>query len=329
MTGILPISIDALLPGIEPEHLRGDRPLPPVPARNRRIGELFKDLHLAEGRGTGVPKIYRSMRDNGSPEPRFDFDPGRTYFRTILPAHPEYVALSALREAAYLKATGDLEGALQRLKSARASRPESALLAATLIRELADRHDLDSARQIYQGFSRQVPGFAGVAAAMADAFLSANRQQDAKEVLDEMPDVLTSREAFDAAILERRAGRQEQAHHLFQRAGDSVLGDVRAAHEFAQTKMHLAGKLIHRRPRRGANLEARARLLAEAEQLLERVVRMEAPATRKGWAWFDLGRIRRWLQRPQADVRAAFDRAVAACPTEERFRNELRKLDAS
>ena len=40
--------------------------------RNRRIGEFLKELELAEGRSTGVPKILRVMRDNGSPAPSFE-----------------------------------------------------------------------------------------------------------------------------------------------------------------------------------------------------------------------------------------------------------------
>ena len=55
--------------------------------RNRRIGELLKELDLAEGRSTGVPKILRAMRNNGSPAPRFETDDDRTWFLTRLPAH--------------------------------------------------------------------------------------------------------------------------------------------------------------------------------------------------------------------------------------------------
>ena len=80
------ISYPGPVDGIELEHLLGERPLPPVPARNRRIGELLKELRLAEGRGTGLPKIIRTMRENGSPRPSFDFDAGRSYFRVTLPA---------------------------------------------------------------------------------------------------------------------------------------------------------------------------------------------------------------------------------------------------
>lgn len=84
------ISYPGPVPGIEVKHLEGPAPLPPVPARNRRIGELLKELRLAEGRGTGIPKVRRMMEQNGSPPPRFDFDAARSYFRVTLPVHPEH-----------------------------------------------------------------------------------------------------------------------------------------------------------------------------------------------------------------------------------------------
>ncbi len=55
--------------------------------RNRRIGEFLKELDLAEGRSTGVPKIYRAMRQNGSPDPIFESDEDRTWFLVRLPVH--------------------------------------------------------------------------------------------------------------------------------------------------------------------------------------------------------------------------------------------------
>jgi len=62
--------------------------------RNRRIGEFLKELDLAEGRSTGVPKILRAMRENGSPAPVFESDDNRTYFLVRLPVH-EKVDLEA------------------------------------------------------------------------------------------------------------------------------------------------------------------------------------------------------------------------------------------
>ena len=52
--------------------------------RNRRIGELFKEIDLSEKKGTGIPKILRELRQNGSPEPKFDMDEDRTYLNTII-----------------------------------------------------------------------------------------------------------------------------------------------------------------------------------------------------------------------------------------------------
>lgn len=57
--------------------------------RNRRIGEFFKELKMTEGRCTGIPKIVRAMKNNGSPPPIFKTDDERTYFITILHIHPE------------------------------------------------------------------------------------------------------------------------------------------------------------------------------------------------------------------------------------------------
>lgn len=61
--------------------------------RNRRIGDFLKELHLTEGRGTGIPKIRASMKINGSPNPIFETDTNNTYFLTLLPIHPEFKEL--------------------------------------------------------------------------------------------------------------------------------------------------------------------------------------------------------------------------------------------
>ena len=76
--------------GIEAEHLVPAAAAPAAPARSRRIGELLEELKLAEGRLTGLSRIFRAMAENGSPVPRFDFDAGRTWFRATLPVHPEH-----------------------------------------------------------------------------------------------------------------------------------------------------------------------------------------------------------------------------------------------
>jgi ATP-dependent DNA helicase RecG len=55
--------------------------------RNRRIGEFLKELDLTEGRSTGIPKILKVMKENGSPAPEFETDDDRTSFLIRLPVH--------------------------------------------------------------------------------------------------------------------------------------------------------------------------------------------------------------------------------------------------
>ena len=83
------------------EMLSFPGPVPPVNAsilktqkriiareyRNRRIGDFLKELRLTEGRGTGLPSIYKAMADNGSPIPVFETDAEATYFLVTLPVH--------------------------------------------------------------------------------------------------------------------------------------------------------------------------------------------------------------------------------------------------
>lgn len=57
--------------------------------RNRRIGDFLKELHLTEGRCTGVPKIHKAMEANGSPPAIFETDDESCYFLTVLPIHSE------------------------------------------------------------------------------------------------------------------------------------------------------------------------------------------------------------------------------------------------
>ena len=117
------ISYPGPVPGLEPEHFSLRSSFPTVPARNRRIGEFLKELGLAEARLTGLRKVAAAMAANGSPAPRYDFDEPRTYFRATLPAHAEYAALTAVRDAAEMRALGEADAAHRLLESAWESKP--------------------------------------------------------------------------------------------------------------------------------------------------------------------------------------------------------------
>ncbi|MBK8259252.1 MAG: putative DNA binding domain-containing protein [Polyangiaceae bacterium] len=320
------VSYPGPVPGIDKTHLTGNTPAPPVPARNRRIGEYLKELRLAEGRGTGLPKIRRSMVENGSPPPTFDFDEARTYFRITLPAHPEHLALGVLRDYAYRKATGDGRGARALLEEAWKTGARSPSLALALVRECAQSGDLHAAETVLSEVSQTDPtAFARAVTALAAAYADSQNEAKSKALLDRLPPLLAGQDACEAAILERRLGREEQAHHMFERAGEVVLLDARALHEFAQAKLKLSSNL--NRSKRPADQQTRKRLLQEAVAFLERVTQMEAPPTRHGWAWYHLGQARQRLDYPRRDIVEAFKRACEQMPGEQRFKDALRRAE--
>ncbi len=59
--------------------------------RNRRIGDILKELHLTEGRNTGFGKILSALEENGSPKPEFETDEGHNYFITRLFIHKAFM----------------------------------------------------------------------------------------------------------------------------------------------------------------------------------------------------------------------------------------------
>ena len=317
------ISYPGPMPGIEPHHLALDASVPPIPARNRRVGDFLKQLGLAEAWSTGLPRIYLTMQENGSPKPRFDFDPDRTWFRATLPAHPEYAAVSALQDAAYLRTVGDLGGAFQRVRDSWETHPTSAVLAAEMIRLHAERGDLREAEAVFAGFRSTGPRAAipNVANTWIEALLDHDRRDDARRLLDELAGSASAQDAVDAAILARRLRESRIAHRYFQQAGDAIQMDSRALHEFAQTKIWLAQEA--RRQRHRAWYEVNRRLLVEARGLLERVISMDASSARHAWAWRDLARTLGRLRAPASEVEAAFENAKRLLPDEPRFAREL------
>ena len=318
------------VPGIEPGHLLPGAKAPSAPARNRRIGEFLKELGLAEGRLSGLPRIFRSMQDNGSPRPEFDFDENRTYFRTTLPAHPEYGALSAVRDAAHLRSLGQHEEAFRRIETAWDTNPASAVLAAEMIRALGESGEYGRAEEILKIFEERGPEIAAsyVANVLVETLVTGGDMERARRLLGHRRAVLPAEDAIDAAITARRARQSRIAHRYFERAGDAVYANPRAMLEFAQTKIELAREARWRGRRDKARriADSSRRFLAEARGLLERVIQMDTSPTRRAWAWRELGRTLNFMRAPHRDIEDAYRRAIELLPEESRFARELETI---
>lgn len=69
--------------------------------RNRRIGDFLKELKLTEGRNTGFPTAFASLRENGSGMPSFEMDDARGYLTVKIPVHAYFAPKVKNRSSAY------------------------------------------------------------------------------------------------------------------------------------------------------------------------------------------------------------------------------------
>ena len=310
------ISYPGPLPGIEKQHLAKGGNVPPIPARNRRIGEFLKELRLAEGRGTGLPKIRRRMEENGSPDPQFDYDESRTYFRVTLPAHPRYKIIHAIREGALLWSTGERQAALDHLSRAYERQRSSGALASRLIDYLAANDDLTASKQVFDLFASQPikSELAQPYLAYAKALLDRNQTSTARRVLNDLSFSSSLEDKLEVAILLKRSRDFKAAHSLFLEMQADLMDDPKFLHEFAQTKISLARQLKYR------DMAAKRRLNRDAEELLRRAIQLATDPTRQAWSWFELARTLRWRRAPSTEVEQAFLTAISLRPDEQHFK---------
>ena len=306
------VSYPGPVQGIEARHFEAGASVPPIPARNRKIGETLKELRLAESRGTGLPKIRRLMSENGSPEPRFDF--ADSYFRAALPAHPKYRAVHALRESALAWATGNRAQAVERLRKAAAGLPGSGAVAGQIIEYAAAMDDMALAKEAFDGFHKAPDKSEESQPYLryAEAMLNRRKPSEAIRALNLMPSE-NSGGMTEAAILSKRAGNYEEAHRMFERAHPQASGDARVIYEFAQTKIALARAI------RDPQDPVKRALNRQAAELLRQAIQLTDDPTRKAWAWFDLARTLAWLREPKSEIQDAFEQAIRLRPEESRF----------
>lgn len=312
------ISYPGPVAGIQHQHFEPGVSIPPVSARNRRIGEFLKELRLAEQRGTGIPKIQRKMRENGSPEARFEFDDERTYFRVILPAHPRYQVLHAIRESAQLWAIGEKSNAIRHLERAFERQPSSGALASQYIEYNIGLENFELAQRILEKFN-EMPAKSESSQpyiTMARLLLDRGRTKEATEVLSKIPLVRTIDDTLEAAILKKKAKDFKGAHHLFAEAYNSNPDDPKLLQEYAQTKMQLG---INQWKKRKFP-DVMNNLYREALELLRRAIQLTDDNVRKAWCWYDMARLLNWMRAPNGEIEAAYLKAQSLSPSESRFK---------
>ena len=230
-----------------------------------------------------------------------------------------------MRNATHLRVLGNEQAALKCLLEAWRANPGSATLSTEIIRVFGEQRDIEKAIEIFDVFNNNgndvhLPYVINI---LADILERNDEKKRAKEYLQNMPLFISSNDAMDTAIIAKRLGDFSLAHRYFEKAGEVLLTDVRAMHEFAQVKI---GMVKQHRKNRYHNQTSINRLLKEAQALLERVLQMNAPTTRLAWVWRDLGRVFHFSKAPNKQVLGAYQKAIELLPNEKTFPRELKDL---
>jgi ATP-dependent DNA helicase RecG len=150
--------------------------------------------------------------------------------------------------------------------------------------------------------------------AMAKSLLYLNHVKEAHQVLERMPPVQKIDDTVEAAILKKKAKDFQGAHILLEKAYSIAPDNPKILHEFAQTKIKLAGTI------QGKNdFKIKKRLHLEAVELLRKAIQLADNSMREAWCWLDLAAALDWLKAPMSEVEAAFLRAQSLQPDDEMF----------
>jgi len=305
--------------GIKLEHFEPLKSVPPVQSRNRRIGSFLKDLRLAESRGTGIPKIHRRMRENGSPDAKFDFDEDHTYFRVILPVHPRYQILHALREAASLWATGEKNQAIELLIRNYEIQKSSGALSSQIIEYSMALDDVNLSLKTLKTFDNQKERSEETLPylTLSRLLLDKKMNKQAKEIIKLIPPPRKAHETKEKAILLKKTGNLEEAHKLFSEAYSLEPDNPELVLDLAQTKLRLASRIRNRRGYSKKTSHLRTvykRLNKEASELLRKSIQLKEDIQHRAWSWCNLGIALDRLRAPKSEVETAFLTAISLQP---------------
>jgi len=318
------ISYPGPVSGITLEHLSADQVIPPVPARNRRIGEFLKELKLAEMRGTGIPKIRRTMSQNGSPEPTFDFDPDRTYFRVILPAHPRYLVVHTLRESAYLWSIGERDRAIASLKSVFEQQPSSGAIAGQLIEYLYDVGERREADKVFVTFQRTTLKHEAALPHIRyfKLLFGDGERERARQVIESLPEDEYWNDPLEIAVAFRRLKIYDKAHTIYGRVYSANEHNPYYLQNYAKTKIAIANDIRYGRNPTWSTVR---RLQKEAMELLRRAISLFEDNVELAWCWFDLARLLSWQRYPRSQIQEAYENAINLLPDEGAFRESYNR----
>jgi ATP-dependent DNA helicase RecG len=266
--------------------------------RNPRVADILNKLKWIEQAGTGIARMRKEMKENGSPEPIIETD--HNSVEVILPAHPSYSAKRNFEDALVARDNGDYPKAKELLIEALRKKPDypEAYNALGILEGLSGSPE--KAREYFKAALENHPRYIQPFFAWATLEERAGDFTKARQIYQKATQVNQKNPiAWKLwAILERRLGNFEKADTLFDKAANLDPTDHSTWQAWGQM-------LLKSRDRESLN---------RAEKYLLKALEFVRDEHIRAWITTDLARCYEKQHRPSDEIEETFEKALKLNP---------------
>ena len=263
--------------------------------RNPSLAGVLYEMKLVEKAGTGIARIFKGMRENGSPPPTFNADANSV--KVTLKAHPDYTARRMYEEAVLTKDRGEIEKSKALLEGALKIKPGYAEATSVLASLEGELGEVATARRLYSAVVRDNPKSTYSILAWATLEDKVGNRSEAKSLYERVLslDPANLRALHSLGVLERNAGNTASARKLFHKTTEIS-------------------------PENSANwqalgqLEIRARNYEEAVKLLNKALGLARDDHTRAWVHSDIAFVLDRLRKPMAEVEKHYKASLELNP---------------
>jgi ATP-dependent DNA helicase RecG len=251
--------------------------------RNPTIAGLLLELKYIEKAGTGIPRIYRVLKENGSPEPEFFVDD--TSVKVILRAHPDYSARRKFEEGLLSKDRAEYDKARDFFRDAIKIRNDYIEAYIALASLEGDLRNLEEARKIYRDALKINPRNTNVYINWAALEEKNENYNDARKLYEKGIELDSNNVNLlhSWATLEKKLGLYPKARELFQRVTNLAPTQSKNWQSLGQ-------------------LEIKCKKFEEAERYLLTALKNATDDYSKAWIYSDLAFALNNMRRPASEV---------------------------
>ncbi len=264
--------------------------------RNPTLASLLYEMGIVERAGTGIKRMFKEMKSNGSNPPSFIITNSRV--KVILKAHPDYVARRHFEDASFAKDRGELETAKKHLVEALNIKPDYSDAKALMAALEGQLGSIESARNLYKSILKNNPK--DFNAILNWALLEdKNGDYDQARKLYHETLVLqpTNTYAINSyALLERRLGNLPRARVLFK--------ELTQINPDNPINWQIQGQL-----------EVKAKNFKEALKLFEKALELSNDDHNRAWIHADIAFTMQSLKMPINEIEEHYKLSLSLNPT--------------